>query len=359
MAGKENVVRACLIVDDVPVNAIYMSRAQHAAFGYEPSELPYVFGWRELERNPRFLPDELARFAGIAERFGVRGKFTYLPFPAGWGRVDERVRGYSDEELTRMNAIVRDRLDGRFDITPEVMTHTMAILPEHGALLPHAETHWISHLCRERRMDELAEYIRAAYQILHNIGIRPHGLTLGGMPDPSGIACGEPFTKGHHRDVLGEVLLAVEREFDSATGDSFVYTGAPPVADRSIRLRVPEAVYGTSGGGSESGRVFEIHSIDDPVWFLAHGRGSEALVVDRLITHDLGAGSFVEDAEHGRPLVFTVHGQTLNCLNTGLGFKVLEEILRRLDQRFGDRLQWHTARELVAAVGFDGRDAAG
>ncbi len=367
-------IRICLIVDDVPVNAIYMSRATHAVFGYEPAEPAYVFGWRELERNPRFRLDELERFADIAERFNIRGKFTYLPYPAGWGRIDQHVRGYSDDELARFNAIVRDRLQGRFDITPEILTHTMAILPDSGALLPHAETHWVSALCRDRRTDELADYLRTAYQILHNVGIAPHGLTLGGMPDPSNIAAGKSLTNGHHRATLARVLLDVERHFNPGVTDSFIFTGSPPISHASKTRRAPEAIYSApltpalSESASEGpdrppntndappSRVFDIHSIIDPLWFYAHGRGSEAMAVDRLITHDLEAGSFIDDVEHGRSIVFTVHGQTLNCLNTGLGFKVLEETCRRMHERFGDRLQWCTPSELCAAAGVDERD---
>ncbi|MEX0885393.1 MAG: hypothetical protein WD009_03040, partial [Phycisphaeraceae bacterium] len=143
------------------------------------------------------------------------------------------------------------------------------------------------------------------------------------------------------------------------TGDSFIFSGSPPLSDASRNRRAPEATYrAPASGQSPPVRVFDMHSIIDPLWFYHHGRGSEAMAVDRLMTHDLEAGQFIEDAEVGRSIVFTVHGQTLNCLNTGLGFKVLEEVLRRLDDRFGDRLQWHTPRELVAAVGVDELDAA-
>jgi len=223
-------------------------------------------------------------------------------------------------------------------------------LPEQGALLPHAESHYLSYLCREKRTEELAAYLRTAYQILHNVGVKPHGLTIGGMPDPSGIAQGQSLTQGHHRDVLAQVLLAVEREFDDAVVDSFIFTGSSPVQPQAADQRVPETIWSRR---AESERVFEIHSIIDPLWFHAHGRGHEAMAVDRLITHDLESGQFVDDARHGRCLVFTVHGPTLNCLNSGLGFKVLAEVLRRLKERFGDQLQWCTAHELTQQVGLD------
>ena len=59
----------------------------------------------------------------------------------------------------------------------------------------------------------------------------------------------------------------------------------------------------------------------------------------------------MEDAEAGRPVVLTVHSFTLNSNGTGVGMRVVREIVRRMRERYGKRMQWQKASELCAAVG--------
>ena len=344
----EPAVRGCVIVDDVPSNPTYWWRAQQTAFGYDVPVIGFGGPWREQAAAP-VLPVEIAHgFADFAEEFDVRGKFTLLPCPAGHGRIDREVRGFARADLDAIVAVVRDRLAPRFDITPEVLTHSMALDVESGALLPHSESAWVSWLAREGRIETLMAYLRHGGTILRNVGIAAHGVTVGGMTDPSGIAAGEMVLFGFHREALCRAVLAVEREFDPATGDSFIYTGSKPVSSESAARQAPECLHTSPDGG----RVFALHSMpDDPLIGLLYGGGDESTAADRLVTPDLSAGSLVDEAEAGRAVVITVHSQTLNALNTGRGLKVLREAVRRLRERYGRRLAWHTPRELAALIG--------
>ena len=285
-------VRACYIVDDFPACPIYQTRQWGQAFGFEIPDRQYSRGWELMTKMPVYPVADTEWFADFVEEFGIRGKFTVLGYPAGRGRLDESVRGYSDEELKRLLDIVRDRIAPRFDITPEVLTHTMACDPDTLQMRPHCESHWLSHLAAEGRVDELTAYIHKAYTILRNVGLRAHGITIGGMPDLSGIAGDKPLTRGHHRDVLAEALARVERELGLSGEMTFMFTGSPAITDAGRRLRAPELIH-TTGDGV---KAYDVHAITDPVWFLMHGIGDIDALIDRFISRDLSHGELVDDA---------------------------------------------------------------
>lgn len=343
-------IYACLIVDDTPASAAYWVRLQQTAFGYTPTTNTFWGkNWPALAPAALWRPDDARAFADLIDEFDIRGKCTFLPCPAGLGRVDQSVRGYTDAELKVLVAIMRDRIQPRMDITPEVLTHSMALDVATGALLPHAESAWIGHLAATRQMDRLEAYLRSAFTILRNVGVGAHGVTIGGMSDPSNIGQGESLSTGHHRDALGEALLAVEREFNAERAFSFMYTASLPLTDKAKRLRVPEPVHRSPDGG----RVFEVFSHgEDPLLPMLYGdRDTLAAATDAMISPDLERGDLVTDAEAGRAVVFTVHSQTLISLNTGLGQSCLREAMRRFRRRYGKRIVWLKTSELCAKLG--------
>lgn len=343
-------INACLIVDDFPANASYWVREQQTAFGYEPSATGrFGTNWRNLAKAPLFPVALVREFADFVDEFDVKGKFTVLPFPAGLGRLDRSVRGYSDEELTELLDLVRERIAPRFDITPEVLTHSMALDPKTEALLPHAETAWVTHLSTAGRQDELREYLRFGFAVLKNVGITARGVTMGGMSDPSGIAEGKSLLRGDHREGLAEALIAVEREFCPEVATTFLYTGAPPVTEAGRTMGVSETIYTTPDGA----RVFELRSdvCGDPLLGVFRGQDIVESETDKFVSADLASGVLIDCAEAARPVVFTVHSQTLMSLNTANGFSILRQAIRRLHERYGRRLLWQTSLELFDAVG--------
>ena len=336
-------VRACLIVDDVPIAAAYWMRLQQLAFGYVPTETGWGHRWRELASSAFLRISDLRGFADFVERNEIRGKFSVLPCPAGLGRIDQSVRGLSDSDLTEFLEIVRSRIAPRFDITPEVLTHTLAIRPATGALLPHTEIAWLTHLLASGRTEDLKEYLRQAWTILHNVGLQPHGLTLGGMDDKSGIAAGKMANRGDYCEELAKALLAVEVEFNPTTARSFIFGPFASNAERARTRNFPRVILETDRGA----RVYKLTALGhDPAFPLLHGDGDLAKSIDNLISPDLGHGQWVEAAEQGHALVVVTHAQTLNAANTGMGLDMFSESVRRLRQRYGNRLVWHTPDEL-------------
>ena len=344
----ETRINACLIIDDAPINASYWWRRQQTERGFSPPEIAYGQPWRSQADAAMMSIALFEAIADFAEAFDVRGKMTLLPRPAGLGRVDQSVQGFTRAQLDAILDIYRSRLAARFDITPEVLTHTLAIDTATGELLPHSETAWVSALARDGKMDELIRYFTDAYVILQNAGLEPHGTTVGGMNDPSGIAGDEMIIHGHHLECLSQALWAVER--DTSTRQSpppdmtFMHVGTGPRTPRGHDAGLPERVTDFSDGGHAWS--ITMNSPDDPLAPLFGGTGDVDAVTDAMVGPGLDSGWWIDEAEAGRAIVVNVHGQTLGSRNTHLGLKALTEAVRRLTERYGDRLCWCTTREL-------------
>jgi hypothetical protein len=339
-------IRACLIVDDTPIAAAYWMRLQQLAFGYAPSETGWGHRWRDLAPSSFFRISDLREFADFVEEHDIRGKFTMLPCPAGLGRIDRGVRGVSQGDLSAFLDIVRNQIAPQFDITPEVLTHTMAMEPETGALLPHTEIAWLSHLAASGQFEALQDYLRLAWQILRNVGLQPHGLTLGGMDDKSGIAQGKMANQGHYVREIAEALWTVESEFNPAARRSFLFGPFSLRAEGGGNRLRPEVIWETTPGA----RVYNLRALPgDPAFPLLHGDGDLPQAIDALVSSDLSRGQWIEAAERESAIVIVTHVQTLNAANTGMGLQLLRESVRRLRERYGKRLIWHTPDELCAA----------
>jgi len=338
------VIPACIILDDFPINGSYWTREQQTAFGFTPNH-GGDFGreWRNQARAAWCSPETLERFADLCDEFGVRGKFTVLPCPAGLGRIDRTVRGCDPSYIERLLDTVRRRIAHRFDLTPEVLTHSMAYDPDTGAMLPHTESAYLSHLAATRQTQKLHHYVHTAWSILDNVGLKPSGITIGGIPDKSGIANNQMFYDNHNRDVLAEVMMEVLREFQPGARDAFMYAYGSATREPYITSLLPEPVWSAPDGG----RVYEIISpINEPLVALMHGDGDINKEADKLITPDLAAGAFIKHAQAGQPIVMTIHAQTITSLNTHHGLHMLAIALRRLHERYGSRVKWMTPLEL-------------
>lgn len=337
-------IPACLIVDDFPINGSYWTREQQTAFGFTPTS-GGLFGYNWRAQQPAaFCPIQvLEEFADIADEFELGGKFTVLPCPAGLGRIDGTVRGVEPGYIERALDIVRRRIVPRFNITPEVLTHSMAYDVNSGALLPHTESAWVSYLAGAGRHEELYAYLGTAWSILRNVGIMATGLTIGGIPDLSGITNERSLVEGHHREALSGVLCDVMRSYVPAQRETFLFAYGRPVHEPYVTSRLPEPIFKSDDGVT----VLELLcDIPDILLNLMHAEGDPIAEADKLIARDLSSGALVDCIDSGMPVVLLVHAQTLNSLNSGLGVRCLRETVRRLRERYGRTLQWMPALEL-------------
>lgn len=347
MEPRVGMIPACLIIDDFPLNASYWRRAQQAAMGFPVVAYPgcgWSRDWPRQRAAPFISVDHTRQFADLVEEFGVRGKFTVLPCPGGLGRVDQSVRLLEDAELAGLLELVRNRIVPRFEITPEVLTHTMAMDPATGGLLPHAESPWVAHLAARKDPTDLLAYFRLAWTVLANVGLRPSGLTVGGMNDPSGIGSAGLIPEGHQREGLGNALFTILREFGQTRKTAFVFAGGPIRSPISARYLAPDKCYEAPTGE----RLYDLRIFPPDVLLnLYYGEGDVLEEAEKIISADLTRGAMVEHVESGKALVFHTHCSTLSSLNTGLGLRLLREILTRLRSRYGTQLQWMTPTELI------------
>ena len=131
-----------LILDDgVPViNPLYYYRLQ--------------VNQKEYEQHVSRIPlDFLEQFAGVVQKWGMRGKFTIIPYPAGLGSILEGWEGCDKGELESWLALARSAIVPYFDITPEILTHTRALDLKTHQLLPEPEQIWMN----SRTQAELSE----------------------------------------------------------------------------------------------------------------------------------------------------------------------------------------------------------
>ncbi|RME96123.1 MAG: hypothetical protein D6766_01510, partial [Verrucomicrobia bacterium] len=115
-----------IIIDDstclVNLNRFAMPQFDAAWGGRNPA---YHKPWREW---PAEIPDAFVRrFAEWSAARGVRGKYSVVPFPACVGRLDRGLPGWSRGELEASLRLVREELAPRWDIHPEMVTHTRVI----------------------------------------------------------------------------------------------------------------------------------------------------------------------------------------------------------------------------------------
>ena len=337
-------IEACLTVDDFPVNGTYIRRAQCEAMGFPmPQICDWSHGWPR-QADARFMSLPLVhRFTNLVEELNLRGKFTLLPCPGGLGRLDQSVRGLPDTERTAILDLIRKRVAPRFDLSLEVLTHAMALDTRTGALLPHTESAWVSHLAAPGpdHHEQLCAYLRFGWHILANLGFTARCVTIGGMPDVSGITDDHMLHQGHHLDRLADAIRVMRSEFVPGADCLFIFAATldtRPPNGRPCRIKqYPDAF-----------AVYDLQqAVEESLLGVFHGEGDIETEAAKLVTPDLSGGTMIEAAESGKVLSFLVHAQTLASRNTGMGLGIFQLACTRLRERYGKRLVWRTPTELA------------
>ncbi len=118
--------------------------------------------------------DLVEQFAALIQHHAILGKFTVLPYPAGLGTILEGWDGCDRQEIARWLDVVRSAIAPQFDITPEILTYTLALDLQTHKLIPEAAEHiWMA----DRTQAELTEYMRASVDLLRQANFAPTGIT--------------------------------------------------------------------------------------------------------------------------------------------------------------------------------------
>jgi hypothetical protein len=307
-------IPASLIVDDPApcINPFYYFRLQVDREGWE--------------RHEQHIPfDFLEQFADVCRPHGMHGKFSVLPYPAGLGSILEGWDGCDRTELATWLELARTQIAPHFDITPEILTHTLAVDLKTGKLLPQAEHDWLA----ERTLAEMIEYFGAGLAILKQAGFLPTGIT-------------QPCYFNGSRDDYARAVLAAIRDIGGPPVTFYFidgYFGAPPVPPPAVTL------FDRERGEAVISIIADCNDYFWPTQRIT--RQSAEQVVDALITPDGRGGRLGELAAAGEWLLFVCHWQTLYSDGSRAGLKALDEAAARLTHTYGPRLLWMTLSEIA------------
>src|SRR5579872_4830199 len=156
-----------LIIDD-PCPLIHVYREHVIDVHHDPPMTKDGRPLREMIPN-----DFLDRFCDVIERWGIKGKYSIVPSPAGKGDVVRGIGGF-DPALTRawVDTINR-RVTPLFDICSEGITHDLAVNLQDGGMFDESENDWSQRQNRET----LTPYLIHQLTLLRDAGIDATGVT--------------------------------------------------------------------------------------------------------------------------------------------------------------------------------------
>ena len=264
-------------------------------------------------------------FIGEAQ---IKGDFTVLPYPAGLGRIDQGLDGFDRAEVAAWVELARRHVAPQFDIHCEILTHTNALDLSSGSLLPISEHGWTE------LQDEfvLADYFASAMQILKDSGLPNYGLT-------------QPCTYSGDESMYARAILAAEKRVNNRkVTHNLLHMDS---ASRNVPPRIthcdPEAGEAVVSVWAATG---------DYIWGTQeHGTERASMtpqqIADLYLTED-GSGGRLADLMRGTsPIVLITHWQSLYSNGTRLGLQTYKEVVRRIQDLWGDRATWCKISELT------------
>lgn len=274
-----------------------------------------------------FIPNDFLReFIEVAERFGLRGKFSVVPRPANLGSITSALDGVSAADLAEWLDLVRDRVAPRFDLTPEMINHDMALDLDTLTPLDEDEHAWSQH------QDEasLTRYIAFALRELREAGLDANGVT-------------SPWSFGRDaEDAYGRAVLAAQEQVYGRS-QTWFFLAFSQAVDARARVSVLDR--------PERWCAHVVATCDDFIWPCIDTPRTDAAqvaeVADRYLTADGSAGRMVDLLNGGGEIVICTHWQSLFANGTRTGLRALAEVGRRVREVFGERVEWVPCSELA------------
>ena len=313
-----------LIVDDpAPIISVYY---EHAGRTTTADGRPLV---------PTYPNELLDRFCDIVEKHGIKGKYSVIPMPGNKGDIVNGLEGVNREDLDEWLNTVKARLLPNFSICPEMLTHHKAVDLATGGALSMNERDWASTQDRTT----LTPYISKALEILKDAGFSPIGVT-------------SPWDFG----------IEVEAEYEAAISRAVFETCGSREAWFFLRqLRnVPNAKPWVAL--SEEGRTLVAipGTLKDCTWQTINcsdvSEEYVSLAADEILTADGKNGEFVRVLESGGYPIMLMHWQGLMSNGLGTGLRVLDEIARRIDLHYSDKVEWMSFEEIMRLVADNGAE---
>lgn len=293
-----------------------------------PGRAEYRRPWKSW---PREIPDAFVReFGEFCAEHGIRGKYSIVPYPACVGWLDRELPGWPRRELLDSLALVRGLMAPRFDIHPEMISHTRVIDLATGR--PQAEisaaTMENSYPRGTKSVDELAGYLAYALRILKNCDLPCEGITT-----PGG------FGNGVESELSLAVQQAVRDVYAAEIPHYFKY-----VSDGNESTR-PKLEHVRAAAGAKPLLTVNVPAATGD-WF-GGWDGDETPAGHRYADADAAGGRMVELIERGEPAVMLCHWPGLYTHGTKRGFEEFKRVALAIEKRFRDRTLWMTSSELA------------
>ncbi|MBZ0255757.1 hypothetical protein K8I31_06820 [bacterium] len=323
--NPRNRVPLGLIIDDSTclVNLAHFGIPHfHEAF---PERYPQ--DWRSL---PREIPDDFVRtFGGWCAEHGVKGKYSIVPYPACVGWMDRDLPGWSKQELDGSINLVKELMTPNWDIHPEMVSHTWVINTKTGRPYPERTEQFMENFgwTVGKSVDELADYMSYALQILHNIDLPCEGITTPG---------------GFGSRVLPELSQAtLEACRDVYQAEIPHYFRHLFTDERSVAPRV-ECASGLDGDDPRC-VVSVVGCTGD--WF-GGWDGLKPGNVNEFITPNLEKGRMVDVIERGEPAIMVCHWPGIYFNGDEVGFTIFKEVVRRIHEKY-ENVIWMKLSEIA------------
>jgi hypothetical protein len=300
-----------LVIDDScpVVNLAYYWMTQRHAWKarHQPGVAPERWEGdpQRVASLPRSIPADFARKWGEwCGEAGIRGKFSFIPYPAGAGRIDQGFPDFPRADLDAWLRVAREVISPSFDLTPEMLTHTHVVdLKTFGLTEEWEQVEWV-----DPPVEPLTDYIAAAMQLLKNAGIACEGVTSPGA-----------FGKRKEPAYARATLDASIRVNGNPRPFYFLWHKSEEMPDVPLWY-------------SEKDKGIAIASIVTCAgdWF-GGWTGFDAGDPDRFITKDLQGGRLPAVLARELPCVMVGHWPGFYFNGEEFGFHVLKEVKRRLD----------------------------
>ena len=288
----------------------------------------YTHDWKSW---PREIPDAFVRrFMDWCAEQGVRGKYSIVPYPACVGRLDRVLPGWSYKELRESLKLVREVVTPGWDIHPEMVTHTRVIDLKTGHPYNDHSLRFMENWewTTGKSADEIGAYIAYALQILKNVDLPCEGITT-----PGG------FGNRALPQLAQASFQALRDVYQSEIPHYFRH-----LYDRGSLSVVPRVEYAKGIKSDQPSCVVSIIACTGDWtggWDNTPPEGP-----DRYITPDLKTGRMVEVIERGEPAFMLSHWTGFYFNGQEIGFKVFQEVVKRLKARFSN-LIWMKTSELA------------
>ncbi len=286
-----------------------------------PDRDEYKKPWRDW---PAEIPDSFVReFGTWCAEHDVRGKYSIVPYPACVGWLDRELPGWSRKELQDSLQLVRELMVPRWDIHPEMITHTRVIDLKTGRPYPEISPATMENSFPQTdiSVDQLTEYLAYALRILKNCDLPCEGVTT-----PGG------FGNKVKQKLPQAVFEAVRDVYGTELPHYFKYVS---MGDESVFPKFENVQNATSDKPTLTVNV----PAGTGDWF----GGWDGVVESQghlYSNDDATAGRMVELIERREPAVMLCHWPGLYCNGLMTGYKQFQKVVLALEQRFKNETQW-------------------